>query len=165
MDPKVWGLGWWEVLGGMNWENGTDIYTLLQIKWRRKWQLTSVFLPGEFHGQRILAGYSPWGHKESDTNTFTLTSWEKRGQGRQEGWLEIGSSEQLQQVLGCRSCPCLSGPGLGAMKEVLWDTDLSYCSGRRTDFKRVKTNTHTHTQLHFVRVLKYCGKSLHNSHK
>ena len=27
---------------------------------------TSVFLPGEPHGQRNLAGYSPWGHKESD---------------------------------------------------------------------------------------------------
>ena len=29
------------------------------------WQPTPVFLPGESHGQRILAGYSPWGHKES----------------------------------------------------------------------------------------------------
>ena len=28
---------------------------------------TPVFLPGEFHGQRSLAGYSPWGHKELDT--------------------------------------------------------------------------------------------------
>ena len=27
----------------------------------------SVFLPGEFHGQRSLIGYSPWGGKESDT--------------------------------------------------------------------------------------------------
>ena len=26
-----------------------------------------VFLPGEFHGQRSLVGYSPWDHKESDT--------------------------------------------------------------------------------------------------
>ena len=26
-----------------------------------------VFLPGEFHGRRSLEGYSPWGHKESDT--------------------------------------------------------------------------------------------------
>ena len=26
-----------------------------------------VFLPGEFHGQRSLAGYSPWGHKDLDT--------------------------------------------------------------------------------------------------
>ena len=30
----------------------------------REWQPTPVFLPGEFHGQRSLAGYSPWGHKE-----------------------------------------------------------------------------------------------------
>ena len=35
--------------------------------WRRKWQPTPVFLPGESHGQRSLAGYSPQGHKESDT--------------------------------------------------------------------------------------------------
>ena len=28
---------------------------------------TPVFLPGESHGQRSLAGYSPWGHKELDT--------------------------------------------------------------------------------------------------
>ena len=37
-----------------------------KIPWRREWQSTSVFLPGEFHGQRSLVGYSPWGHKESD---------------------------------------------------------------------------------------------------
>ena len=33
----------------------------------QKWQPTPIFLPGGFHGQRSLAGYSPWGHKESDT--------------------------------------------------------------------------------------------------
>ena len=33
----------------------------------RKWQPTSVFLPGEFPGERSLTGYNPWGHKESDT--------------------------------------------------------------------------------------------------
>ena len=31
--------------------------------WRRKWQLTPVFLPGESHGWRSLAGYSPYGHR------------------------------------------------------------------------------------------------------
>ena len=35
-----------------------------KIPWRRKWQPTLVFLPGESHGQRSLAVYSPWGHKE-----------------------------------------------------------------------------------------------------
>ena len=34
---------------------------------RRKWQPIPVFLSGKSHGQRSLAGYSPWGHKESDT--------------------------------------------------------------------------------------------------
>ena len=38
-----------------------------KIPWIRKWQLTPVFLPGKFHGQRSLVGYSPWGCKESDT--------------------------------------------------------------------------------------------------
>ena len=38
-----------------------------KIPWRRKWQPAPVFLPGEFHGQRSLAGCSPWGCTESDT--------------------------------------------------------------------------------------------------
>ena len=38
-----------------------------KISWRREWQPTPVFLPGEFHGQRNLVGHSQWGHKESDT--------------------------------------------------------------------------------------------------
>ena len=37
-----------------------------KIPWRRNWQPTSVFLPGESHGQRSLVGYSPRGRKESD---------------------------------------------------------------------------------------------------
>ena len=37
-----------------------------KIPWRRKWLPTPVFLPGKFHRQRSLVGYSPCGHKESD---------------------------------------------------------------------------------------------------
>ena len=37
-----------------------------KIPWRREWQPTPVFLLGESHGQRSLAGFSPWGSKESD---------------------------------------------------------------------------------------------------
>ena len=40
---------------------------LERFPWSRKWQPAPVFLPGKFHGQRSLAGYSPWGHKNSDT--------------------------------------------------------------------------------------------------
>ena len=45
----------------------------MKSRWRRK--PTPVFLPGEFHGERALAGYSPWGHKESDvTEQLTLNN-------------------------------------------------------------------------------------------
>ena len=42
-----------------------------KIPRRRAWQPTPVFLPGKSHGQISLAGYSPWGHKESDTTEAT----------------------------------------------------------------------------------------------
>ena len=38
-----------------------------KIPWRRPWQPTPVFLPGESYGRRSLAGYSPWGRKEAET--------------------------------------------------------------------------------------------------
>ena len=38
-----------------------------KIPWRKAWLPTLVFLPGEFHGQRSLVGYSLWGLKELDT--------------------------------------------------------------------------------------------------
>ena len=44
-----------------------------KIPWRRKWQLTPVFLSGKPHGQSILVGYSPWGQKQSDT-TYRLNN-------------------------------------------------------------------------------------------
>ena len=42
-----------------------------KILWRGKWQLSPLFLPGEYHGQRSLESYSPWGRKESDA-TYQL---------------------------------------------------------------------------------------------
>ena len=41
-----------------------------KIPWSKKWQPTPVFLPGKFHGQRNLEGYSLWGLKESDTTEW-----------------------------------------------------------------------------------------------
>ena len=60
-------------------ESGFDPW-VRKIPWRRAWRPTLVFLPG----QRSLAGYSPWGCKESDTTeqltpfyllTFTWLHW------------------------------------------------------------------------------------------
>ena len=48
--------------------------------WRKKWQPTPVFLPGESYGERRLTGYSPWGCKESD-----MTEWARTLRGREPG--------------------------------------------------------------------------------
>ena len=42
-----------------------------KIPWRRAWQPTPVFLPGEYHGQRSLEGYNPWDLKELDMTETT----------------------------------------------------------------------------------------------
>ena len=59
--------GWWWVTLVAQWKNPAlnagDMGSMPgsgKIPWRRKWQLTPIFLPGEFHGQRSLAGYSLW---------------------------------------------------------------------------------------------------------
>ena len=64
-----------------------------KIPWRRKWQPTAVFFPGKSHGQRSLAGYSPWGHKELDTTWWINNNWRPstsqllrdHGEGQLEG--------------------------------------------------------------------------------
>ena len=49
---------------GDDWATSLSLFT--SMHWRRPWQPTPVFLPGESHGRRSLVGYSPWGHKELD---------------------------------------------------------------------------------------------------
>ena len=45
------------------------------LSWRKEWLPMPVFLPGEFHGQRSFADYSPWGCKELDmTEQLTIFS-------------------------------------------------------------------------------------------
>ena len=64
----------------------TQVRSLVRkIPWRREWQPTPVLLPGEFHGQRSLVGYSPWGRKrvrhDWAINTFScFQSWSRLGE-------------------------------------------------------------------------------------
>ena len=51
-------------------ECGFDLW-VEKIPWKSAWQPTPILLPRESHGQRSLAGYSPKGHKESDTTEAT----------------------------------------------------------------------------------------------
>ena len=61
------------------------------IPWRREWQPTPVFLPGKSYGQRSLAGYGSWNHKESDmTEQLTLSLLFSAGDRRED-------SQEIQQ--------------------------------------------------------------------
>ena len=66
---------WWCFLGGWDGkESACNAGDPGSVPWRREWQPTPVFLRSEFHRQRNLAGYSPWGHKESDTTEWLTVS-------------------------------------------------------------------------------------------
>ena len=54
------------------------------IPWRRAWQPTPVFLPGESHGQRSLVGYSPWATK-SQTRLSDLAHERRNGRDMDQG--------------------------------------------------------------------------------
>jgi len=54
---------------GHDWATSLSLFTFMH--WRRKWQPTPVFLPGESQGQRSLVGCRLWGHTESDMTEAT----------------------------------------------------------------------------------------------
>ena len=64
-----------------------------KIPWRREWQPTPIFLPGESHGQRNLAGYSPSGRKEWDTTEqLTLTYMQSKTRHK---WIHLQNRKRL----------------------------------------------------------------------
>ena len=75
----AWKIPWTEEPGGLqsmrsqrvghDWATSLSLFTFMH--WRRKWQPTPVFLPGESQGRQRLVGCRLWGHTESDTTEVT----------------------------------------------------------------------------------------------
>ena len=75
----AWKIPWTEGPGGLrsmgslrvghDWATSLSLFTFMN--WRRKWQATPVFLPGESQGRGSLVGCCLWGHTESDTTEAT----------------------------------------------------------------------------------------------
>ena len=62
-----------------------------KIPWRREWQPTPVLLPGEFHGKRSLAGYSPWVCKELDMTEHLTYTHAFKGRGGRPKWVSLAN--------------------------------------------------------------------------
>ena len=88
----AWRIPWMEEPGelqsmgslrvGQDWAISLSLSTFTH--WRRKWQPTPVFLPGESHGRRNLVGCSPWGRTELDTTE--VTKQQQQQQQELSGW-------------------------------------------------------------------------------
>ena len=101
-----------------------------------KWQPTLVFFPGKFHGQRSLAGYSPWAHKESD---LTVTEHVHKTENKGDFWnSNVGHLKKLfskraehyfhmKSWLHMKSCPfirvCSNLPN--GILNSLWESQLA----------------------------------------
>ena len=76
----AWKIPWMEEPGGLqsigsltvghDWVTSLSLITFMH--WRRKWQPTPVFLPGESQGRGSLLGCRLWGRTESDTKLHSI---------------------------------------------------------------------------------------------
>ena len=106
-----------------------------KIPWRREWQPTPVFLPRKSHGQKSLAGYSLWGHKELD-----MTEWLTLSLSPHPGPFYLTPVRLFKWVvgLGCREAPA--------------DPSNLHCAGHAAG-RLIHTWSHVHpgdTWSHFV---------------
>ena len=93
-----------------------------KIPWRKKWQLTPVFLPGKHHGQRSLAGYRPWDHKESDMTEWLSTHSSRRltdKKGEMHTWARLEFSGSFGKF-------CNSAIPNRYVREVITDVLLGF---------------------------------------
>ena len=90
--------------------------------WCRKWQPTPEFLPGKFHGQRSLEGYSPWVRQESDMTE----------------WLSMHAQYCTEYSIFISSPECPEANVKAAVIQLVWLNTNTH----------THTYTHTHTHTH-----------------
>ena len=151
-----------------------------KIPLRREWQPTPVFLSGESHGQRSLAGYSPWAHKKSDMAEQTINLKNKinlnfrfKKKNRVPPWWwdisqagadsrcrdrEAETAPDVSGQLPARSSVWTECSTRGTCKELgLVRTEASSCMAQRVYVcARDRTCTHTYDCMH-VCCLHACG--------
>ena len=115
---------------GHNWANSLSLFTFMH--WRRKWQSTPVFLPGESQGLWGLVGCRLWGHTESDTTEAT-----KQQQQQQIGSIFHNKTSFISTYLQSQSfyvltlmrgCCCISN--IFSLYMLICNCYLSDCKGQ-----------------------------------
>ena len=100
----AWKIPWMQEPGGLqsmgslrlghDWATSFSLFTFMH--WRRKWQPTLVFLPGESQGRGSLVGCHLWGHTESDWSDLAaaaICNWYIVNPKRNQSWIFIGRTD------------------------------------------------------------------------
>ena len=106
----AWKIPWTEEPGRLqsmgsrrvrhDWATSLSLFTFMH--WRRKWQPTPVFLPGESQGRGSLVGFCLWGRTESDTTEMTL----QQQQQQPTPVFLPGESHGGRSLVGCSPRGC-----------------------------------------------------------
>ena len=102
-----WKNPWTEEPGGLqsmgsrrvrhNWLTSLSLFTFMH--WRRRWQPTPVFLPGETQGRGSLVGCHLWGRTESDTTEATYSSRGKKKKKNLPNYFKLHASASINVLL------------------------------------------------------------------
>ena len=123
-----------------------------KISWRREWLFTPVCLPGKSHRQRTLAGYSPWGHKESNmTEQLPLkhTGFPGGASGKKPACQcrrceRHGYDPWVRKIPWRRKCNPLQYSCLeNSMDREAWWATGHRVAQSQTQLKQLRTHTHT----------------------
>ena len=135
----AWKIPWTEEPGGLQsmgslrvrHDRATSLSLFIFMHWRRKWQPTPVFLPGESQGRQSLVGCHFWGRTESDTTEATQQQQQQQNScGAALNWfclasysiqlpsqLEfhfLGALQSYEHAKSLQSCPTLCNPKDGS---------------------------------------------------
>ena len=134
----TWKIPWMEEPSGLqsmgslrvghDWATSLSLFTFMH--WRRKWQPTPVFLPGESQGRRSLVGCSLWGRTESDMTevtylTFYLELMTKLKE-KNHSWNSLNFFNNFMFQVSIYACPSLEGgPATSAEVAGILRTDVA----------------------------------------
>ena len=111
-----------------------------KITWRKAWQPTPVFLAGEWHGERSLTGYHPWGHRESDMTEATQHSTQVRENKLIKKWFEVNRNPNKWNtyVLSHTRGKKVKKSGLFIKHSYLIERDYEQATINKTEHGRIE---------------------------
>ena len=138
---KTIGLTIWTFVGKVM----SLLFKMLQVDHRRrKWQPIPAFLSGESHGQRNLAGYSPWGRKESDTTEqLTHTQVDRSFSSKEEASFNFMASLTICSEFGAQDnkvCHCFHFFAPSICHEVMGPDAIGHSSALKERIPTIGLN-------------------------